>query len=91
MEIALADQHVFVLDERLTADEIRQKAMDRRTGAFGTGLGNLLQRPKAEDIELVASQRRLEPFWHVSGRASYQSQHFEKEATAQETLITWNG
>jgi hypothetical protein len=46
MEIALADQHVFVLDERLTADEIRQKAMDRRTGAFGTGLGNLLQRPK---------------------------------------------
>jgi hypothetical protein len=71
MEIALADQHIFVLDDRLTADDIRQRAMDRRTGAFGGGLGSLLQRPKADDIELVNSQHRLEPFWHVGGRALY--------------------
>lgn len=71
MEIELADQHVYVLEERLTADDIRQRAMDRRTGAFGSGLGNLLQRPKADDIELVASQRRLEPFWHVACEARY--------------------
>jgi hypothetical protein len=71
VEIALADQHIFVLDDRLTADEVRQRAMDRRTGAFGGGIGNLLQRAKAEDIELVTSQRRLEPFWHVSGQALY--------------------
>jgi hypothetical protein len=62
MEIELADQHVHVLDQRLTVEEIRQRAMDRRTGAFGSGLGNLLQRPKPDDIELIASQRRLEPF-----------------------------
>jgi hypothetical protein len=71
MEIELADQHVYVLDQRLTVEEIRQRAMDRRTGAFGSGLGNLLQRPKADDIELVASQRRLEPFWHVACQARY--------------------
>jgi hypothetical protein len=71
MEIELADQHVFVLDERLSTDEIRQRAMDRRTGAFGTGIGSLLQRPKADDIELVATQRRLEPFWHVACQARY--------------------
>lgn len=71
MEIELADQHVYVLDERLTTDEIRQRAMDRRAGAFGSGLGNLLSRPKADDIELVASQRRLEPFWHVACQARY--------------------
>ena len=71
MDIALADQHIFVLDDRLTPDEIRQRAMDRRTGAFGSGLGNLLQRPKADDIDLVNSQHRLEPFWHVAGRALY--------------------
>lgn len=71
MDIALADQHIFVLDDRLTPDDVRQRAMDRRTGAFGSGLGNLLQRPKADDIELVNSQRRLEPFWHVGGRALY--------------------
>jgi hypothetical protein len=71
MEIELADQHVYVLDERLTVEEIRQRAMDRRSGAFGSGIGSLLSRPKADDIELVASQRRLEPFWHVACHALY--------------------
>src|SRR5438477_9770222 len=71
MDIQLANQHIFRLDDRLTPEEIRQRAMDRRTGAFGGGLGGLLQRPKPEDIELVASQRRLEPFWHVSCDAVY--------------------
>jgi hypothetical protein len=71
MDIALAEQHIFVLDDRLTADDIRQRAMDRRTSAFGSGLGNLLQRPKADDIELAGSQHRLEPFWHVGGKALY--------------------
>jgi hypothetical protein len=71
VDIALADQHIFVLEDQLTPNDIRQRAMDRRTGAFGSGLGSLLQRPKADDIELVNSQHRLEPFWHVGGRALY--------------------
>ncbi|MDQ2854074.1 MAG: hypothetical protein M3R32_04360, partial [Chloroflexota bacterium] len=50
---------------------IRQRAMDRRTGAFGGGLESLFSRPKADDIELVDSQRRLEPFWHVGCSALY--------------------
>jgi hypothetical protein len=39
--------------------------------AFGGGLGSLLQRPKPEEVTLVTKQRRLEPFWHVAGRAVY--------------------
>jgi hypothetical protein len=71
MDIQLAEQHIFRLDDRLTPEEIRQRAMDRRTGAFGGGLASMLQRPKADDIELVDSQRRLEPFWHVGCSALY--------------------
>ncbi len=71
MDIHLADQHIYRLDDRLTPEEIRQRAMDRRTGAFGGGLENLFSRPKADDIELVDSQRRLEPFWHVGCSAVY--------------------
>jgi hypothetical protein len=71
MEIQLGQQRIFSLDERLTFDEIRQRAMDRRTQAFGSGLGSLLQRPKAEDIALVTWQRRLDPFWHVACQARY--------------------
>ena len=71
MDIQLAEQHIFRLDDRLTPEEIRQRAMDRRTGAFGGGLASMLQRPKADDIELVDSQRRLEPFWHIGCSALY--------------------
>ena len=71
MDIQLADQHIYRLDDRLTPEEIRQRAMDRRTGAFGGGLESLFSRPKADDIELVDSQRRLEPFWHVACSAVY--------------------
>jgi hypothetical protein len=71
MDIQLADQRIFALEERLPFEEIRQKAMDKRTTAFGSGLGSLLQRPKPEDIALTATQRRLDPFWHVACRARY--------------------
>ena len=30
-----------------------------------------MQRPKAEDVVLAASQRRVEPFWHVACTARY--------------------
>lgn len=71
MEIELAPQRIFALKDQLSADEVRQRAMDRRTTAISSGIGGLLQRPKPDDIALVASQRRVEPFWHVAGRARY--------------------
>jgi hypothetical protein len=71
VEVTLAQERLFVLEERLTVDDIQQRAMDKRTQAFGGGLGSLLQRPKTEEIVLINRQRRLEPFWHVAGRAVY--------------------
>lgn len=71
MDIQLAPERIFLLEERLTVDELQQRAMDRRLQAFGSGLGSLLQRPKADDVALVERQRRLEPFWHVACRALY--------------------
>lgn len=67
MEITLAPERLFLLEERLTIDEITQRAMDKRTSA----LGSLLSKPKPEEVTLVNRQRRLEPFWHVAGRAIY--------------------
>lgn len=95
MEIQLAEQRIFVLEERLSFEEIRQRAMDRRTGAFGSGLGGLLQRPKADDIVLLESQRRLEPFWHVACRARYvydRSRDYTVPASGAEVReVTVNG
>jgi hypothetical protein len=71
MDIELGSQRILMLEEREGVDALRQRAMDKRTQAFGTGLGSLLQRAKADEIDLVTTQRRLEPFWHVVGRAHY--------------------
>jgi hypothetical protein len=67
MEITLAPERLFLLEERLTLDEITQRAMDKRISA----LGSLLSKPKPEEVTLVNKQRRLEPFWHVAGHATY--------------------
>jgi hypothetical protein len=71
VEIELAPQRIFALEDRLSFDEIRQRAMDKRTTAVAGGLGGLLQRPRPEDITLTGSQRRVEPFWFISGKARY--------------------
>jgi hypothetical protein len=87
MDIQLGTERIFLLQERDGGDQLRQQAMDHRSQAFGSGLGSLLQRPKADDVELVASQRRLEPFWHVAGRAQYvyeRSRDYSVVASARE-------
>jgi hypothetical protein len=71
MDIQLGSERIFALEDRVGEEDARQRAMDRRTHAFGSGLGSILQRPKSDDIVLLGSQRRLEPFWHVSCRARY--------------------
>jgi len=71
MDIQLGSERIFALEVRVGEDEARQRAMDKRTNAFGSGIGSLLQRPKAEDVVLTASQLRLEPIWHVVCRARY--------------------
>ena len=71
MDIELAPQRIFALKDQLSPEEVRVKAMDRRATAISSGIGGLLQRPKPDDITLLASQRRVEPFWHVAGRARY--------------------
>ena len=72
MDIELADERLFLLEERMTFDDIRQRASDKRTSAFGSGLGSFLQRPKNEEVNLVNSKRRLEPFWHIAGHSRYE-------------------
>jgi hypothetical protein len=71
VDIELAPQRIFALTDQLSAEEVRVRAMDRRATAISSGIGGLLSRPKADDIALIASQRRVEPFWHVAGRARY--------------------
>jgi hypothetical protein len=66
MDIQLAEQKIFALSEKITVEQARLRAMDKRAGLFTSGVNVLLQRVKPEEVELLATQKRWEPFWHVS-------------------------
>jgi hypothetical protein len=71
MDISLGEPRIFGLEARVPFEEARRKAEEKRAAALGSGIGGLLQRPRAEDVVLVASQRRVEPLWHVACTAHY--------------------
>jgi hypothetical protein len=71
VDISLGESRILALEPRHEADDARRRAEEKKTGALGSGIGGLLSRPKPEDVVLVATQRRLEPFWHVVCTAHY--------------------
>ncbi len=71
MEISLGEPRIYGLEPRISFEDARRRAEEKKVGALGSGLGGLLQRPKADDVVLAVSQRRVEPFWHVACTAHY--------------------
>jgi hypothetical protein len=85
VDITLGEPRIYGLEPRLPYEDIRRRAEDKRASAVAGGLGGLLQRPKAEDVVLVASQRRVEPVWHVACTAHYaydRTRHYTVPASA---------
>jgi hypothetical protein len=71
VDISLGEPRIYRLEPRIPFEELKRRAEEKKTGALGTGLGGFIQRPKADDVVLAASQRRVEPFWHVACTAHY--------------------
>jgi hypothetical protein len=70
MEINIGDEKIVELVSAYSADEVLQRALARRSEAFGQ-FARFLQRPKPEEIEITQSQKRYEPFWYAAARAYY--------------------
>jgi hypothetical protein len=73
MDIYLAAEHAYQLTPQLSVDVARDR-IEQKKLAFVVGtVGSLFSHPKADEIQLVASESRLEPYWLVvaSSRTSY--------------------
>ncbi len=70
MEINLGDEQIVELQAAFPPEQILEKAMAKRVDAFGQ-VAKLIQRPKPDDIEIAATQKRLEPFWLAAAKARY--------------------
>lgn len=73
MEIQIADQRMLVFSEGVTFEDAQAKAWSKRMDAFGTlnKVVGFLSRPQEADFELIYSERRLQPFWHVIATSRY--------------------
>jgi hypothetical protein len=71
VDIQLGEPRIFSLDPRFPVEELQRRAEEKKTASLGSGIGGLLSRPKSEDVVLLATQRRVEPFWHVDCHAHY--------------------
>jgi hypothetical protein len=70
MEINLGSEQIVELQAAFTPEQIQEKALAKRVDAFGQ-MAKFIQRPKLEDIEIVTTQKRLEPFWYASASARF--------------------
>ncbi|MCL4487906.1 MAG: hypothetical protein M1132_08885 [Chloroflexi bacterium] len=76
MEINLGDEEIINLQTPFTTEQLEDKVLAKRMDAFGQ-MAKFIQRPKLEDIEITARQKRLEPFWYAvaSARYAYERRH----------------
>ena len=72
MDISLGDEEIFRLLPLIDMEKAREKAWDKKTTVFGSGLTGLLSRPKAEEVQLTYSECRYEPFWHIVCHVYYE-------------------
>ena len=90
MDINLGDERIVELRATYAPNQIRGKALVKRAEAFGQ-IAKLFQRPKPEDIEIVLTQQRYEPFWVASASAhySYDRQHtYRVDASPEVRAVT---
>lgn len=72
MEITVGEEQVFRLLPRLDVEKAREKAWDKKTSVFSSGLAGLLSRPKSEEVQISYIEYRYEPFWHIVCDVNYE-------------------
>lgn len=70
MDITIGEEKIVELVSTFTDEAIRERALSKRVDAFGQII-KFMQRPKPEEIEICETQKRYEPFWYGSARATY--------------------
>lgn len=73
MEIKVATQRILVFPGQVTLEDAKKKAWEKKVTAFGAlnQVTSMFSRPKDEDFELLYSEHRFQPFWHVAAKARY--------------------
>jgi hypothetical protein len=72
MDITFGKEQIFRLLPKLNIDQAREKAWDKKTSVFGSGLAGFFSRPKPEEVQITYSEYPYEPYWHVACNVYYE-------------------
>lgn len=90
MRVELAEERVFLLQDRFSAEHAEGRAWAKRVEAFGTmaKMAGLLAKPKDDEFEVTYREKRLQPFWRltVSTLCEYQRARDYAVAVAPEVV-----
>lgn len=70
MEIAVAEQGLFLLPANVTQDQAKERAWEQKLNVFGT-LSKFLIRPKGGEIQVSLLELRYQPFWHAKAHKRF--------------------
>ena len=73
MEIKVADQRILLFSDQITSEDAAKIGWEKKMDAFGalSKVTSFLSRSKDDDFELLYTEHRYQPFWHVIARARY--------------------
>ena len=66
MEIYLPTEHAYTLTPQINVDTARDRIEQKKMNLVAGMVGALLSRPKPEELQLIATENRLEPFWLIT-------------------------
>jgi hypothetical protein len=69
MDIYLADEKAYNYIPSVTLEVAHDRLEQKKAGLVAGTVGALFSRPKPEEIQLVSTESRLEPFWLVTAFA----------------------
>jgi len=72
MEIQVAKERIFLLEDQLTFAEAKEKAWSKRMDAFDafSKVAGFFSRNQ-DDLEETYAEHRFQPFWHVTATSKY--------------------
>jgi hypothetical protein len=66
MDIYVAQEHAYHYVPRFTLDVARDRIEQKKTSLVAGSVSSLISRPNPAEIQLIATEERLEPFWIVA-------------------------
>ncbi len=89
MDLKIAEQQVFFIKNQISLEDAKALAWKKKLDAFGTleKFSGLWAKFKEEDFEIIYTENRYQPFWHIASLAHYvydRNTFYQIEATGKE-------